>query len=296
MLDPVTTISRFPFPSKKILITGGNGFLGSNIAKKARYLNYEVDIISRKSHTPYQQLFEFNPDVVIHCAWDGGNNYNSVNSPIQYENVTKGIQLIKNINELPTPTKFIGFGSFAEYGEIRSKAVETDQENPLNLYGLSKYMFKEYSKMLCSNYNIEWGWVRPCYVYGPGDVSTRLIPTVINKLLTNQQVELDRCAKLIDYIYIDDFVNMVLSLVEPPIEGVYNICSGEQYELKTLIQTIGDILELPHKITFSTSDTKELTSTFICGDNSKILKHSKISLLTDFNSGIKNTINYYKKS
>ena len=294
MLDPITTLSQSPIMSKKILITGGKGFLGSNIVKKAKKLNYQVDIISRHSRTPYQQMFNFNPDVVIHCAWDGGNNYNSVNSPIQYENVTKSIQLIKDINKLPTPTKFIGFGSFAEYGELTSKAIESDQENPLNLYGLSKYMFKEYSKMLCSNYNIEWGWVRPCYVYGPGDVSTRLIPTVINKLLNNQQVELDKCDKLIDYIYIDDFVDLVLSLVEPPIKGVYNICSGEQYKLKDIIQTISNILEVPYKVTFSSSNSKELTSTLICGDNSKILTHSKIPSLIPLDLGLKNTINYYK--
>jgi len=294
MLDPITTLSQFPFVSKKILITGGKGFLGSNITKKAKKLGYQVDIISRHSRTPYQQMLNFNPDVVIHCAWDGGNNYKSVNSSIQYENVTKGIQLIKDINKLPTPTKFIGFGSFAEYGKLTSKAIESNQENPLNLYGLSKYMFKEYSKMLCSKYDIEWGWVRPCYVYGPGDVSTRLIPTVINKLLNNQQIELDKCDKLIDYIYIDDFVNLVLSLVEPPIKGVYNICSGEQYELKNIIQTISNILKVPHKVTFSSLSTKELTSALICGDNSKILAHNKFPSLVPLDLGLKNTINYYK--
>ena len=37
--------------------------------------------------------------------------------------------------------------------------------------------------MLCEQHNMEWVWIRPCYVYGPGDVKTRLIPTLINKFL-----------------------------------------------------------------------------------------------------------------
>ena len=88
--------------------------------------------------------------------------------------------------------------------------------------------------------------------------------------------------------------SLFLSLVEPPIKGVYNICSGEQYKLKDIIQTISNILEVPYKVTFSDSNSKELTSTLICGDNSKILTHSKFPSLIPLYLGLKNTINYYK--
>jgi nucleoside-diphosphate-sugar epimerase len=278
----------------KILITGGKGFLGSNIAHKVMSMGGEVLIISRDNINPKNQIIEFNPDVVIHCAWKGGNNYNDINNLSQFDNVSQGIELIEIISKLPTKTKFIGFGSFAEYGTLNSPALETDKEQPINLYGLSKYTFKNYSKMLCDEYNIEWGWIRPCYVYGPGDVNTRLIPTIINKLLKNEEVELDACNKTIDYIYIDDFVNFVYSLIVEKIDGVYNICSGQQYNLKDIIKKIGLLMGKLGNIKFDNSSTRKLTSSIICGNNNKIKQQSQIETLIDINEGLLKTINYYK--
>lgn len=279
----------------KILITGGKGFLGSNIAHKALSMNNEVCIISRDTINPKQQIIKFNPDVVIHCAWKGGNNYNDVNNLHQFDNVSQSIELIELINHLPTKTRFIGFGSFAEYGNLTSPALETDKEQPINLYGLSKYTFKNYSKMLCDKYNIEWCWVRPCYVYGSGDVSTRLIPTVINKLLKNEKVELDECNKIIDYIYIDDFVNFIYSLIMGNIDGIYNICSGQQYNLRDVINKIGLLVNKLEDIIFNTSSTRILTSSIICGNNNKIKQQSQIITLTNIDTGLLKTIEYYEK-
>ena len=92
--------------------------------------------------------------------------------------------------------------------------------------------------MICKQNNIDWAWVRPCYVYGPGDVFTRLIPTVINKFLTNEEVILDECNKTIDYMYIDDFVDLLYKLLISEYTGIYNICSGYQYNLKEVINKI----------------------------------------------------------
>ena len=278
----------------KILITGGNGFLGSNIARKVLSMDDELCIISRDTINLKHQIIEFNPDVVIHCAWKGGNNYNDINDLSQLDNISQGIELIEIISKLPTKTKFIGFGSFAEYGNLTLPALETNIEQPINLYGLSKYTFKNYSKMLCDKYNIEWGWIRPCYVYGPGDVSTRLIPTIINKLSRNEKIILDECNKIIDYIYIDDFVDFTYSLIIGNIDGVYNICSGQQYNLRDIVNKIGILMNKLDDVQFNTSSIRKLTSPIICGNNNKIKEQSQIEVLIDINEGLLKTINYYK--
>jgi nucleoside-diphosphate-sugar epimerase len=296
MFDPITTLSIdfTTLTPKKILVTGGMGFLGSNLINKITKLGYQSLAISRNTPNPNQQILEFNPDIVIHCAWDGGNNYNSINSLDQFNNVSQGIELIKILSKLPTPTRFIGVGSFAEYGTLSRPALETDVEKPINLYGLSKYTFKTYSQMLCNEYNIEWGWIRPCYVYGPGDVYTRLIPTIINKLLSNKKVKLDKCDKLIDYIYIDDFTNFTTSLITGNLNGVYNICSGHQYKLRNVINQIGEILNKSNNISFNKKSTRKLTSPIVCGNNFKIKQYSNVKLLTNLTLGLSNTIEYYK--
>jgi nucleoside-diphosphate-sugar epimerase len=298
-----------------IIITGGNGFLGSNIVRKLISHKHQVLVLSKNSnnltdilnkinyistdlsnsHQLETQIDTFTPDVLIHCAWKGGNNYNDVNSLSQYDNIEQGIGLIDMLSRLPKKTKFIGFGSFAEYGLLKTPALETDNEQPINHYGLSKYALKNCSKLLCDRHNIEWGWVRPCYVYGPNDVSTRLIPTVINKLLKNEKIELDNCDKTIDYIFVDDFVNFIYSLVIGNIDGVYNLCSGQQYKLKDIVLEIGSLMVKTNNIRFGEPSVRVLTSPIICGNNDKIKKQSSITQLNDLSIGLQKTINFYKQ-
>lgn len=279
----------------KVLITGASGFLGSNLAHKVLSMGDEVHTVSRHTPNPEQSIVEFNPDILIHCAWSGGNDYKDINDIAQFDNVSQGIELIKLIGELPTRTKFIGFGSFTEYGWISTPALEIDKECPTDFYGLSKYTFKNYSKMLCDNYSIDWGWIRPCYIYGPGDVSTRLIPTIINKLLKNEKVVLDRCEKIIDYLYVDDFVNYMYSLVTGPIDGIYNICSGQQYNLRDVITNIGIQMDKLDLIQFDNMLTRPATSPMICGSSYKMEQQSGLRAATDLSTGLLKTINYYKK-
>ncbi len=281
----------------KIVVTGANGFLGLNFIKKLQNEKHEICSIIRSTINPFEKILEFEPDVVVHFAWDGGNNYESVNDIKQFHNVVNGIELLNTLNMLSKKPKFIGIGSFSEYGNLKHPAIETDKEYPNNLYGLSKYTFKNYSKILCEEFNMNWVWVRPCYTYGPGDVSTRLIPKVINAIINNQKLELDNCNKIIDYLYIDDFTNYLYTLmIGDDTNGVYNLCSGNQYNLKKVIFDICKLMDTSDNIIFNTSPSRNLTSPIICGYNHKIKKYSKITKLTELNEGLYKTINYYHSS
>jgi nucleoside-diphosphate-sugar epimerase len=280
----------------RILITGGNGFIGSNIVKKLTINNHYIYSLPKDCTNIKETVIEFNPDVLIHCGWHGGNSYNDINNPDQfYKNINYSIELIEGLTKIKKKTKFIGFGSFAEYGPKNNIIKENEQEHPTDLYGLSKYTIKQYSELLCNQNNIEWAWVRPCYVYGPGDVNTRLIPNIINKLLKNENVNLDNCDKIIDYIYIDDFVSFVYSLIIGNINGVYNICSGQQYYLKDIVNKIGLIMNKSEKIHFNNFSTRELTSHTVCGNNDKIKEQSQITELIDLDTGLLKTIKTYEE-
>lgn len=279
----------------KIAIIGANGFLGSNFVKKLQNEKHEICSIIRSTINPFEKILEFEPDVVVHFAWNGGNNYESVSDIKQFDNVINGIELLNPLNILSKKPKFIGIGSFSEYGNLKHPASETDKECPNNLYGLSKYTFKNYSKMLCEKFNMNWVWVRPCYTYGPGDISTRLIPKVINTIINNQKLELDSCNKIIDYLYIDDFTNYLYKLViGDNTDGIYNLCSGNQYNLKEVIHTICKLMNSSDNIIFNATNGRNLTSPIICGYNHKIKKYSKITKLTELTDGLNKTINYYK--
>jgi UDP-glucose 4-epimerase len=297
----------------KILITGGNGFLGSHLVREFLANGHTVHVYSKNNYnlvdlldrisftfsdnnelvTHKDEILAYEPDAVIHCGWSGGNSYADTDSLVQYyDNVESSINLIQVLGALAKKPHFIGFGSFAEYGNLANKAKESDIERPINLYGLSKLVVKNYSQLLCNKYSMDWTWIRPCYVYGPGDVKTRLFPTLIRKFSNNEDVVLDECNTTIDYLYIDDFVNYMYELTTNRLTGVYNLCSGMEYDLKTIIQDLHSAVKSKSKITFDPTRNRSLVSKYICGDNSKLSTDTKIASEMSITDGLLNTINY----
>lgn len=299
-----------------VIVTGGNGFIGSNIVRKLLKEGHSVFVLSNHTNNiedllkdiKYSELssnqlkeflypledkiLEFSPDVLIHCAWSGGSSYEQINSTSQFtDNISIGIKLLNTLKQIPNKkVKFIGIGSFSEYGNLIEPAKETLQENPINLYGLSKYTFKRLSKLFCDDNNINWVWARPCYVYGSGDVKTRLIPRLVKSFKNNENIELDECLSTLDYLHIDDFTELLYSLLKSKETGVFNICSGKQYKLKKIIETIQQLLISNSIVTYSSKNDKKYLPKFICGDNSKIMNLFQYKMKHDIESGLKQII------
>ena len=298
----------------KILVTGGNGFLGYNIIDQLLNNGHEILVLSRNfnrftttvnkklkfsriitdtytSHT--EAILEFSPDVAIHCAWAGGNSYNDVNHLNQYNhNIPASISLLEILSKLQNSSKFIGFGSFTEYGTLKTKAREEQTEQPITHYGVAKNTLKNISKLFCEQHNIAWSWIRPCYIYGEGDVETRLLPTVISKLKKGEHITLDSCDTTIDYLHVSDFSKAVQSIVSCEEDGIFNVCSGEEYNLKDIIKYIAKKLHKENQITFSNTEDRKYSSKYICGDNNKLIISSNWEPTISIYEGINNLLKY----
>jgi nucleoside-diphosphate-sugar epimerase len=298
----------------KILVTGGNGFLGSNLIEKLISCNHELLVMSKNTNnlthlldklkfiTGYMEdisLYEedinnFSPDIVVHFGWEGGSNYKDTNSINQlHTNIPDNIRFLDLLSKLSKKPKFVGVGSFAEYGQVTSSINENYEESPISYYGIAKLFCKHYSKNFCKMNNMEWVWLRPCFIYGPNDRDNRLIPSLIKKFNKNEDIELDECKNIIDLLYIDDFVSLTYNLIISKYEGVYNVSSGLYQPLKDVIFQIYNYFNSTSQITFNANNNRKLTQHFVSADNSKILKVTKINNLTSLNKGLKQTIEHY---
>jgi nucleoside-diphosphate-sugar epimerase len=299
----------------KFLITGGNGFLGSSLAHKLVEENHDVLVFSKNHnnlddildkcifissymdeilfHT--EDIINFSPDIIIHFGWNGGNNYKNTNSLDQFHNnIPDNIRFLDFINKLPKKPKFVGVGSFAEYGQVTSLTDENTEELPINFYGTAKLVLKQYSEIFCLKNNIDWVWIRPCFVYGPKDVSTRLIPSLISKCLKNEDIILDECKTVIDIIHIKDFIELTYNLIINNNVGIYNISSGVVYPLKEIINNIYELTNSKSTIIFDPEKNRKLTQLYVSADNTKIKKVTGISPQYSLINGLKNTIKYYE--
>jgi nucleoside-diphosphate-sugar epimerase len=300
---------------KRILITGGNGFLGSNLVQYFLNQNYKVMVISRNSYnlktvmnkiefiqtiaedytSASDSIQEFSPDYVIHTAWDGGNAYSNIHCLNQfYKNLPLSLSLLEVINTLSVKPTFVGIGSFAEYGLVNTRALEDDIEHPINYYGLSKLTVKKVTELYCSLNNIKSVWIRPCYIYGPRDVPTRLISRIITGIMSNQSVKLDSCEVLIDYLHIDDFSRAVDTIIKLDLSGVYNVCSGEEHNLRDIVQFLYDNLTTGVNPKFEALPDRTSVSRYICGSNEKLKSVSNWTNTINIHDGLLNTIEYYK--
>lgn len=302
------------------MIVGANGFLGSNLVEYfvdnkneilafSRSNNNILHIIDKIQFSKFSDKFtdeqeklitDFNPEAVIHLAWAGANNYSDINSISQiHKNIPMSVQLLEIINKLDKKPLFIGTGTIFEHGILNDVVNEESEIRPVNFYGLIKNCFKNISKMYCDQNNIDWTWIRICYIYGPRDVEVRFIPNLIKKLFSNDKSDIvfDSCKINIDYLYISDFCKAIDEIVKKKLTGVYNISSGKQYTMKNIIQIIKNKIDIKKDIIFDSSldNNRKYASKFLCSTNDKIKKDSNWTDIVSIEEGLDLTIQHYKK-
>ena len=282
----------------KIILTGANGFLGKNLYIYLINQGYNVMTISIRDHNLNEvksDIIKYQPDIFIHAGWSYGNSFKDINNNNQYDNIKIGVELMKILSNIDN-LYFIGLGSFAEYNPKNNTISELDKENPQNNYGLSKNLLKIISEKLCYINNFKWLWIRPCYVFGPNDIQTRLIPKVINSCLSNKTIKLNSCKSVVEYLYVEDFIEAIGHLIKNNNTGIFNICSGKQYQIKDIINSIKKLCKSNSKIVFdSNKDRKNDYTKYICGDNNKLKESTKWKQKYNLVDGLKKTIEFYDK-
>ena len=293
-----------------ILVTGANGFLGSNISnllsnehnlfavsRSFQKLKTSQLICIRSEMSNYIALDEIiknlKIDTMIHCAWMGGNSSKDINEIWQTENIFHSIELLElcaknNIKH------FIGFGSSAEYGHQDIKFDESTICKPDTMYGITKNSFKAISENYCKSKNIKHSWIRPVYTYGPNDVESRLIPKTIIQLLRNENLVLNKCSAIIDYLFVEDFAHAIKIIVEEQLEGSYTICSDEETKVKNAVELIYNLIKPNCDLVFDDSKL-ETGHPYVCGTAAKLRTMTDWTPKINFEEGIQRTISYFKK-
>lgn len=247
----------------RFFLTGATGFLGSKILRHLLREGHSVAALVRPESNRWRisdcldntmlldgrveeidswrdALADFQPQCVIHAAWDGVGNTERDN-PRQAKNIVAITQLAVLSAELGT-SAFVGLGSQAEYGAANRLIDETVPTRPTTLYGMAKLAAGQMCEATCAQHGVRFAWIRIFSTYGPGDNEGWLFPYILSALRKGACPSLTTCEQRWDYLYGDDAASAIAGVaLTAGAEGVFNLGSGQALPLKEMVEMLRDL-------------------------------------------------------
>lgn len=229
---------------KNILITGGTGFIGSNLIYSLKN-NYEFINLGRSENKLCKNIYwdlkeslddkiDTRIEAVIHSASIVGNGSSNKSDYIDI-NVKSTLELLEFCLK-NNVKKFIYISTGGVYGYSEKELSENSECNPIDMYSLSKY----FSERLCDLYKDKISIVilRMFFPYGNGQHG-RLINNLLNSILQGKEINLNKNGlPMINPIHITDVVNMLKIVLETDCSGAFNICGDENISIEDLCKKI----------------------------------------------------------
>lgn len=305
---------------KKVLVTGGAGFIGSHTVDELLNKGYEVFVLDNLSTGYLDNLknkkIKFiegdiqdkktvdsvmkKVDYVIHLA-AVASVFESVKNPIKTHevNVTGALNIFVSALENKVK-KVIYASSAAVYGNNTNIPLSEDEIlNPVSPYGLHKSLNEKYAQLFNQNKQTEFIGLRYFNVYGPRQSLTGGYPAVVPNfclnILKNKVITLFGDGKQYrDFIYVKDLAKINVLCLEKnnPQKTIFNVGTGQKTDLNTLIKVIEKEIKIKAKVKkekVREGDIKKSLSSI-----SNLTKEFKINF-TDFSDGIAETLEFYRK-
>lgn len=250
--------------SKKVLITGGTGFIGQNVVEVLIERGYEVHSLVFPPFAPERQglvqyemnlmdsvavdkfLSENNFESIIHLAWYVGPKCHTSNVNLDWTIST--LNLLKSFHKYGGK-KFVGAGTISEYnykyGYFVEDVTPTDAKA---LYAKAKNAIFNIAESFCEQNEIDFKWPRIFNLYGPNEKSARLMPSVINSCLNGEDVKVSDCLKFQDYLHVEDTARGIVDVFESDIQGAVNISSGKPVQLRYIVEKIVEMTSFKGQI------------------------------------------------
>lgn len=242
------------------------------------------------------ELIKEKADAFFHLAWTNSASDLRNNMTAQVDNIKATLDACHAAKKLGCVV-FIGAGSQAEYGRV-SEALKPDTPCfPENGYGMAKLCAGQMSRMECEKLDIHHIWPRILSVYGPHDGQTTMITQAIKKLLVQEIPSLTAGEQIWDYLYEDDAADALYRLAVYGQNGyIYPVGSGKARPLKEYLKKMRDAIDPSIPLGLGGIPYGEKHVMHLEADISAISKDTGFMPKTDFEVGIRKTIDYFRNS
>jgi GDP-L-fucose synthase len=298
----------------RVVVTGGGGFLGTQVVNWLRRRGTENIVVPRSEQFDLvdrqacRQVVD-GAETVIHLAAKvGGIGFNRENpGSLFFDNLMMGAQLMEEAR-VQGVKKFVAVGTVCAYPKFTPVPFHEDDlwngypEETNAPYGLAKKMLLVQAQAYRQQYGFNAIYLLPVNLYGPGDNfdprSSHVIPALIRKIFAATQNNDDGVdvwgdgSASREFLYVDDAAEAI-GLATERYEGSepVNIGAGREITIKDLVTTISDLIGFKGQIRWDT--TKPNGQPRRALDVSRAEKAFGFKARTDFETGLRRTIDWW---
>jgi UDP-glucose 4-epimerase len=261
---------------KKILVTGGAGFIGSHLVHKLIKNNYDVMVVDSLKTIggiayihpkcyfvkgdilmpeTLAKIKKWKPKIIYHLAAQSGGETAYDNPKFDYLTNGYGTYLLSKLAKEIKVKHFIYSSSVAVYGSnIKNKITEKSKIKPDSIYGVSKYVGEMFIKQVLGVTNVKTTIFRIFNTYGPGEnlnfLKKGMISIYCSYIWKNKPIIVKGSLKRFrNYQYIEDVVNILLKAIKNKKlakNEIFNLSSGVYTTVNSLIKLILKIKNKPN--------------------------------------------------
>lgn len=283
---------------ERILITGGAGFIGSNLIAKLFQDDVKIHLLLKKS-TQLWRISKFvnstkvsihfidlldkaelislvakvGPTIIYHLAAHGASHFQNNPKEIFESNFLSTLNLLDACE--PVEYKmFFNIGSSSEYGFSEIPMSEAMKIQPNSYYAIAKSAQTHLACYAALSQKKPIVTIRPFSVFGPLESRTKLFPNLFTSLLNNSPISMGSRDSAHDFVYIDDVIDGLLQVESFTKQSgeIFNFGSGTQITLDQVVETIHKVTKQTLTVRWQKNSMHRWDSAHWVADTSKVKK------------------------
>jgi GDP-L-fucose synthase len=303
---------------RRVMVTGGNGFLGKNVVRKLRDFDADVFVADidrydlRNRDDIRRALSDAKPQTVIHLAARVGGIGANREHPAEffYDNLMMSVPLLHE-SWVAGVEKFVALGTICCYPKFtpvpfREHDLWNGYPEETNApYGLAKKMLLVQSQAYRQQYGFNSIFLMPVNLYGPGDnfdpASSHVIPALIQKCIDAKEAGADDVVVWGDgtptreFLYVEDAAEGILLAAERYNESEpVNVGSAFEVSIKDLVQLIARLTGFEGKIVWDANKPNGQPRRKL--DTSRAKEEFGFESRVRFEEGLRETIAWYEQA
>ena len=302
-----------------VIITGGTGFVGANLARRLLHEGHEVDLLVRQGYTSWRlndissnlrlhtvdlgdkdslirMVGKISPEWIFHLAAYGGTASQNDCHQMVETNIVGTVNLVEACLNVGFQA-FVNTGSSSEYGFKHNAPSEADWLEPNSHYAVTKASASLFCRYTAQSQGVHMPTLRLYSVYGPLESPNRLLPKLITLGLEGKLPPLVSPETAHDFVYIADVVDAYIlaakTLSQEP-GAIYNVGTGVQTTLREVVEVARRVMGITVEPVWGSMPSRRWDTDRWVADNRNIEKALGWQPRHTFEEGFRQMLNWHK--